>query len=207
MPGFILGAQSCAASVLLMSLQATSPLSLLQGVLVLRCLQVYLVRLKWEPHRSPRRATETPHRLLAAPLVVYDFRPILHQNGRSRENPFGTFEVRYHGSPGGFRPLVLAPQHYKVMLHWDGRGRRSDPGRAHELVLRRRAPRRPRPRSRIARRGGAAMFGRCESSPCVFEFNGNFLQGARCKMREGRQRTLTEGLSAGRAPARAKRSS
>ena len=40
------------------------------------------------------------------------------------------------------------------------------------------------------------MFGRCESSPCVFEFNGNFLQGARCKMREGRQRTLTEGLSA-----------
>ena len=88
-----------------------------------------------EPHRSPRRATETPHRLLAAPLVVYDFRPILHQNGRSRENPFGTFEVRYHGSPGGFRPLVLAPQHYKVMLHWDGRGRRSDPGRAHELVL------------------------------------------------------------------------
>ena len=49
------------------------------------------------------------------------------------------------------------------------------------------------------------MFGRCESSPCVFEFNGNFLQGARCKMREGRQRTLTEGLSAGRAPLRGRR--
>ena len=48
------------------------------------------------------------------------------------------------------------------------------------------------------------MFGRCESSPCVFEFNGNFLQGARCKMREGRQRTLTEGLSAF-APLRGRR--
>ena len=40
------------------------------------------------------------------------------------------------------------------------------------------------------------MFGRCESSPCVFEFNGNFLQGALLQNERGPAENLTEGLSA-----------
>ena len=153
-----------------------------------------------EPHRSPRRATETPHRLLAAPLVVYDFRPILHQNGRSRENPFDTLVIiDTMAHPGGFRPLVLAPQHYKVMLHWDGRGRRSDPGRAHELVLGGHDP--------VLRYGWGGGAGTQSQRATHTGDSTKRGAGGGSGMREGRQRTLTEGLSAGRAPARAKRSS
>ena len=98
--------------------------------------------LSGEPQRSPRRATETPHRLLAAP-----------------------FAVTRHG---GAHRVVLGL----------GPGSRVEEGR------------------------------RCSAGASrrhVFlNSTGTFCKGARCKMREGRQRTLTEGLSAF-APLRGRR--